>query len=89
MPLSVGSKPTNAATAMANAFALNMWSIDMPRDDLKSLQKHLGLGNQALADALDLSLSTVAKYRSGALDVPLTVILAMRFLLLDRAISSL
>jgi len=54
------------------------------RDTLRSLQSQLGLGNQALADALDLSLSSVAKYRAGSLDVPLTVILAMRYLLATR-----
>lgn len=58
------------------------------RDTLRSLQKQLGLGNQALADSLDLSLSTVAKYRSGSLEVPLTVIYAMRYLILQSAIDS-
>ena len=55
---------------------------------LRSLQSQLGYGNQALADALDLSLSAVQKYRAGALPVPFPVILAMRFLILDRAIQS-
>jgi hypothetical protein len=58
------------------------------RDNLCHLQKTLGLSNQDIADALDLSLSAVQKYRAGALPVPLPVILAMRFLILDRAIQS-
>jgi predicted transcriptional regulator len=57
-------------------------------DRFKELQSHLKFSNQDIADALDLSLSAVQKYRAGALPVPLPVILAMRFLILDRAIQS-
>jgi predicted transcriptional regulator len=58
------------------------------REALKILQSQLGMTNQALADSLDLSLSIVSKYRTGAVPTPLAVVYAMRFLLLDRAIQS-
>ena len=58
------------------------------RDLLRSLQSQLGLGNQALADALDLSLSAVQKYRAGALETPLPVVYALKYLIMQRAIDA-
>ena len=58
------------------------------REQLKALQKALGLSNQELANSLGLSLSAVQKYRAGALETPLSVVYALRFFVLDRAIKA-
>jgi len=58
------------------------------RESLKQLQSQLGLSNQALADEMELSLSCIQKYRCGSLDVPKSVVLALRYMVLDRAIQA-
>lgn len=57
-------------------------------EQLKALQKALGLSNQGLADSLGLSLSSVQKYRAGALDTPLPVVYALKYLIMQRAIDA-
>jgi len=52
-----------------------------PNQPIAILQSQLGLTNQQLADALDVSRSAIQKYRAGALPVPRSVIMAMRFML--------
>ena len=53
---------------------------------LKRLQKQLKLTTQQLADTLGISKSVIDKYRTGQIPVPVSVVLALRFLVLDKAI---
>jgi len=54
---------------------------------LKRLQKQLKLTTQQLADTLGISKSVIDKYRTGQIPVPVSVVLALRFLVLDKAIK--
>ena len=54
---------------------------------LKRLQKQLKLTTQQLADKLEISKSVIDKYRVGKIPVPVSVVLALRFLVLDKAIK--
>lgn len=55
----------------------------MTPEQFKAAQSRLGMTNQQLADALDVSLSTIVKWRAGAHTIPKVVDLALKWLQVD------
>lgn len=53
----------------------------MTTDELKTAQSRLGLTNQALADALKVSLRAVEMWRQGARPIPGPVEVALNLML--------
>jgi DNA-binding transcriptional regulator YiaG len=54
-------------------------------DELKDLQARADMTNEALAEALGVSLSTVVKWRGGQHQIPKPSAIAIRALLSARA----
>lgn len=57
----------------------------MNADELKDLQARADMTNEALAEALGVSLSTVVKWRGGQHQIPKPSSIAIRALLSARA----
>lgn len=57
---------------------INLNTTPMSGEDFLRIRKDAGITMQALADTLGINYTTVARYQSGKLAIPIPIALAMR-----------
>lgn len=60
-------------------------SEKMTSEEFKKIQKQLGLSNEKVADWLGVHVSSIQKWRSGAVNIPGPAIRALQFILNERS----
>ena len=60
-------------------------SEKMTSIEFKKAQKRLGLSNHKIADWLGVHVSSIQKWRSGAVAIPGPAVIALKFILNERS----
>lgn len=60
-------------------------SEQMTPEEFKKAQKQLGLSNEKIADWLGVHISSIQKWRSGAVSIPGPAAIALKYILNDRS----